>query len=180
MKFATLLQPTGNNFPYLRYLNEIYYLIFITESFNGNTFTHSKDLTYKCSILENIGFSRDLFYSQTVITTFTLHDCKHFYINNDTKFLWTHQLYADTRFQNNLYPQVKDRQVLVQLLRRWSVYKIHLLFLFILLVSINCAEHVCNYNHYINEMVFVTCCYYYAIVMILYMTSSTPEHIPPF
>nr|KAJ0186151.1 hypothetical protein LSAT_V11C900468810 [Lactuca sativa] len=29
-------------------------------------------------------------------------------------------------------------------------------------------------------MVVVACFYYYAIVMILYMTSSTPERIPPF
>ena len=76
--------------------------------------------------LENMGFSR---FS-------TAYECKWhifrtiaFYTKTHTKLLWTHQLYADIRFQNNLYLQVKDRQVQVQHFGEGGAHKTHLLFL---------------------------------------------------
>ena len=59
-------------------MNEVYNLIFMINSLNGKTFTHSKDQTYKYSNLENIGFSRDFTIFKTLITAFTLHVCKYF------------------------------------------------------------------------------------------------------
>ena len=66
-----------------------------------------------------------------------------FYTSKDTKYLWTHQLYVDTRFQNNLYSQVISRQVQMQLLRRRSTHKTPLYFLLYFWCLANCTEHAC-------------------------------------
>ena len=82
-------------------------------------------------------------------------------------------------FRNRLYSQEISRQVLPQAFEKMKRIELCLLYFAILLMYTNYVSNICKYLY-----IQCNCCvcfdYYDAIVVILYMTSSTPERFRRF
>ena len=96
-----------NLFHHICYLEICQYIFTIICFKEMKNVYFSRIVTYNV-FLENMGFSK---VSTTYEYNWHIFRSNALYTKSHTKLLGTHQLYADIRFQNNLYLQVKDRQV---------------------------------------------------------------------